>query len=128
MNETTISPVPPSRYENRSAPPPYIYAEQSTFNGLLIDEQPSSDVRKQFQQIAPSTEAQRHRGADRLTNPVSINLTTQENPGQVFVNATIQAHYQAVNEIHIPGITLVVEYDANGDGDYTDEGDVTLGG
>lgn len=105
----------------------YIYAEKSTFSGLLIDEQPSSDLSKKFQQIAPSTEAQRHRGADKLTNPLTINLTTQENPGQVFVNATIQAHYQVVNEIHIPGLTLAVEYDANGDGDYTDKNDVTLG-
>ncbi|WP_152420403.1 hypothetical protein [Halococcus thailandensis] len=41
--------------------------------------------------------------------------------------ARIQAHYQAVNEISIPGLTLAAEYDANGDGDYTDSGDVTLG-
>jgi hypothetical protein len=106
----------------------YIFAEESTFNGLLINEQPSSDVRMKFQQIAPSTEAQRHQGADRLTDPESINLSTQENPGQIFVNATIQAHYQAVNQITIPGLTLATEYDANGDGDYTDEGDITLGG
>lgn len=45
----------------------------------------------------------------------------------MFVNATIQAYYQVVNEIHIPGLTLAVEYDANGDSDYTDAQDVTLG-
>lgn len=106
----------------------YIDAEQSTFNGLLIDEQPTENIKKEFQQIAPSTEALRHRGADRLTDPESINITTQKNPGQVFVNATIQAHYQVVNEIHIPGLTLTAEYDANGDGDYTDAQDTILGG
>ena len=106
----------------------YIYAENSTFSGLLIDETNSADVSEEFRQVAPSTDAQRHRGADRLTNPRTINLTGGENPGQVFENATIQAHYQAVNQISIPGLTLATEYDANGDGDYTDEGDITLGG
>ncbi|HET7324779.1 MAG TPA: DUF6230 family protein [Halococcus sp.] len=106
----------------------YIYAEKSTFSGLLIDEQPSDDITEQFRQVAPSTGAERHSGMDQFTNPQTINLSGGENPGQVFVNATIQAHYQAVNEIHIPGLTLAAEYDANGDGDYTDEGDISLGG
>ena len=102
-------------------------ASNSTFNGLLIDEQNSEDPSEQFQQIAPSTDAQRHRGADSATSPKSINLSTQSNPGIVLQNATIQAHYQAVNEISIPGLTLATEYDANGDGDYTDSDDITLG-
>jgi hypothetical protein len=103
-------------------------ASSSTFNGLLIDEQPSSDLSQKFQQIAPSTEAQRTRGADRLTDPISINLSDQSNPGLVLQNATITATYQATNQISIPGLTLAAEYDANGDGDYTDEGDITLAG
>lgn len=102
-------------------------AESSTFNGLLIDEQNSEDLSKKFQQIAPSTEAQRTRGADSRTDPLSINLTDQENPGIVLQNATIKATYQAVNEIHIPGLTLAVKYDSDGDGSYTDDGSIALG-
>lgn len=102
-------------------------ADQSTFNGLLIDEQNSDDPSEKFQQIAPSTSEQRHRGADSATDPKTISLSDQSNPGIVLKNAEIQAHYQAVNEISIPGLTLAVEHDANGDGDYSDGGDITLG-
>jgi hypothetical protein len=92
----------------------------------LIDEQNSDDLSAKFQQIAPSTEAQRTRGADSLTDPISINLSDQSNPGIVLQDATIKATYQAVNEISIPGLTLVVEYSPN-DGDFTDSEDLTLG-
>jgi paraquat-inducible protein B len=101
-------------------------AEKSTFNGLLIDEQPSSDLSKKFQQIAPSTEAQRHRGADTLTDPLSIDLSTQSNPGIVLKDATIKATYQAVNQINIPGLTLAVKYDSDGGGGFSS--DYALGG
>lgn len=104
-----------------------IVAEESRFSGLLIDEENSEDVTEEFKQVAPSTREQRTEGLDAGTTGRTINLTGGENPGQVFENATIQAHYQAVNEISIPGITLATEYDTNGDGDYTDDGDVTLG-
>lgn len=39
----------------------------------------------------------------------------------------IQAHYQETNSISFLGLTLATECGANGDGDYTDEGDITLG-
>lgn len=105
-----------------------IEAEESRFSGLLIDEENSGDVTEQFKQVAPSTEQERTEGIDAGTTGKTIDLGSGENPGQVFENATIQAHYQATNSISIPGLTLATEYDANGDGDYTDEGDITLGG
>jgi hypothetical protein len=105
----------------------YIYAENSTFSGLLIDEE-NANYSEEFKQVAPSTEEQRQEGLDGVTGPPkTLDLSNASNPGQVFENATIKAHYQAVNQISIPGITLAAEYDANGDGDYTDDGDVTLG-
>ena len=105
-----------------------IDAEESRFSGLLIDEENSDDATEQFKQVAPSTQRERTEGIDRFTDPKTLDLDNGSNPGQVFENATIQAHYQATNSITIPGLTLATEYDANGDGDYTDEGDITLGG
>ena len=104
-----------------------LQADQSTFNGLLIDEENSDDASEQFKQVAPSTAEQRTEGVDGGQAPKTINLQDASNPGIVLKNASIQAHYQAVNEISIPGLTLAVEHDANGDGDYTDDGDITLG-
>ena len=101
-------------------------ADSSTFNGLLIDEENAERPSDQFKQVAPSTAEQRTEGVDAGQPPKSIDLSNASNPGIVLQNASIQAHYQAVNEISIPGITLATEYDANGDGDYTDDGDVTL--
>lgn len=106
----------------------YIHAEESRFSGLLIDEE-NANYSEEFKQVAPSTAEQRTEGVDGVTGaPKTIDLGNASNPGQVFENATIKAHYQAVNQISIPGITLATEYDANGDGDYTDDGDITLGG
>lgn len=105
-----------------------IVAEESRFSGLLIDEENTDDVTEEFKQVAPSTREQRTEGIDAGTTGRTIDLSGGENPGQVFENATIQAHYQAVNQISIPGLTLATEYDQNGDGDYSDEGDITLGG
>lgn len=107
-------------------------ASQSTFNGLLIDEENSDDVTEQFKQVAPSTSEQRTEGVDGNGafgggEAKTISLSDASNPGIVLQNASIQAHYQAVNEISIPGLTLTAEHDANGDGDYTDDGDITLG-
>lgn len=105
-----------------------IKAEQSTFNGLLMDERPAPTPRKQFQMFAPSTYDQRTMGMDKLTTGRIIDLKNYENqPGIVLKNVTIKATYLAANEMHIPGMTLAVKYDANGDGDYTDENDITLG-
>lgn len=105
-----------------------IEAEKSTFNGLLMDERPAPTPRKQFQMFAPSTAEQRRFGQDRLTTGRIINLKNYENkPGIVLENVTIKATYLAANEMHIPGMTLKVKYDANDDGDYTDENDITLG-
>jgi hypothetical protein len=101
-------------------------ADSSTFNGLLIDEENAERPSDQFKQVAPSTAEQRTEGVDAGQPPKTIDLSNASNPGIVLQNASIQAHYQAVNEISIPGITLATEYDANGDGDYTDDGDVTL--
>ena len=101
-------------------------ADSSTFNGLLIDEENAERPSDQFKQVAPSTAEQRTEGVDAGQPPKSLDLSNASNPGIVLQNASIQAHYQAVNEISIPGITLATEYDANGDGDYTDDGDVTL--
>ncbi|HET7324542.1 MAG TPA: DUF6230 family protein [Halococcus sp.] len=101
-------------------------ADKSTFNGLLINERPSSDFSEKFYQAAPSTAAQRHQGMDKFTSPKTIDLKDASNPGIVLEDATIKATYQAVNEIHIPGLTLAVEYDQNGDGDYSDGNDITL--
>lgn len=104
-----------------------LHAENSTFNGLLIDEE-NANYSDSFKQIAPATQKQRQEGIDGVTgNPKSIIRRNVSNPGMVLENVRIQAHYQAVNEISIPGLTLAAEYDANGDGDYTDSGDVTLG-
>jgi hypothetical protein len=101
-------------------------ASSSTFNGLLIDEE-NANYSDSFKQVAPSTEEQRQEGIDGVTgSPKTIDLSNASNPGIVLQNATIRAHYQAVNQISIPGITLAAEYDANGDGDYTDSQDVTL--
>ncbi|WP_435077028.1 DUF6230 family protein [Halococcus sp. AFM35] len=100
-------------------------ASSSTFNGLLIDED-NANYSDSFKQIAPSTAEQRTSGGDSFTDPKTIDLSNASNPGIVLQNATIRAHYQAVNQISIPGITLATEYDANGDGDYTDSEDVTL--
>ncbi|WP_049998271.1 DUF6230 family protein [Halococcus sediminicola] len=101
-------------------------ADSSTFNGLLIDEENADRPSDQFKQVAPSTAEQRTEGVDAGQPPKTLDLSNASNPGIVLQNASIQAHYQAVNEISIPGITLATEYDANGDGDYTDDGDVTL--
>lgn len=101
-------------------------ADSSTFNGLLIDEENAERPSDQFKQVAPSTAEQRTEGVDAGQPPKTLDLSNASNPGIVLQNASIQAHYQAVNEISIPGITLATEYDANGDGDYTDDGDVTL--
>ena len=106
----------------------FIYAEESRFSGLLIDEENSDDVTEEFKQVAPSTREERTEGIDAGTTGKTINLSGGENPGQLFENATIQAHYQATNQISIPGLTLATEYDRNGDDDYADEGDITLGG
>ncbi len=103
-----------------------LQASSSTFNGLLIDEE-NAEYSDSFKQVAPSTAEQRSEGVDGATGgPKTLDLSNASNPGIVLQNATIRAHYQAVNEISIPGITLATEYDANGDGDYTDDGDVTL--
>lgn len=102
-----------------------LQASSSTFNGLLIDEE-NAEYSESFKQVAPSTAEQRTEGSDGTIEPKTLDLSNASNPGIVLQNATINAHYQAVNEISIPGITLATEYDANGDGDYTDSGDVTL--
>jgi hypothetical protein len=102
-------------------------ASSSTFNGLLIDEE-NAKYSDSFKQVAPSTAKQRKEGVDGVTgSPKTLDLSKASNPGIVLKDVTIRAHYQAVNEISIPGLTLAAEYDANGDGDYTDGGDVTLG-
>jgi hypothetical protein len=101
-------------------------ASSSTFNGLLIDEE-NANYSDSFKQVAPSTAEQRQEGVDGVTGSAkTIDLSNASNPGIVLQNTTIRAHYQAVNQISIPGITLATEYDANGDGDYTDSEDVTL--
>lgn len=103
-----------------------LQASSSTFNGLLIDEE-NAKYSDSFKQVAPSTGEQRQEGVDSATGgPKTLDLANASNPGIVLQNATIRAHYQAVNEISIPGLTLAAEYDNNGDGDYTDDGDVTL--
>lgn len=84
-------------------------AGDSTFRGLSVDENHAQQATRKIGLRAPANfEDQQGR---------SIDLGA-ENPGITLQDADIQAHYLATNRIEIPGITLSVQYDQDGNGQY----------
>lgn len=105
---------------------PALSAESATFSGMVIDEEHVPDDEKDEESLrrmitlrapAEPTEEELPGGAR------TIDLDGGSNPGLTMQNARIRATYLATNEITLPNLGLEVQYDANGDGDYTDEGD-----
>lgn len=88
---------------------PSLSADSATFSGLEIDEEDSDDLNQIFDIQAPS---------DPDVETRQIDLDGGENPGLVMEDAEIDASYLATNEITLPGLSLDLQYDADGDGDY----------
>ncbi|MFB6166407.1 MAG: DUF6230 family protein [Haloarculaceae archaeon] len=86
---------------------PSINAGNATFSGLEIgDTGPDSNP---FQISSPS---------DPEVQPRTINLTGGQNPGLVMTDAKIHATYLATNQISMPNMSVSVQLDTNGDGQY----------
>lgn len=79
-------------------------AKKSTFNGQVINAQPSQNPERQFQQAA---------GAN--ADPEDGYLTDIEGgePGMVQKDVTIEMAYLASNEISLPGLNVDVEYNSS---------------
>lgn len=86
-----------------------IRADQATLRGQVIDESPAADPSEQF-----SIDAGRTPSEGQTVDPGADG----DQPGLVLENATIDAHYLATNRITIPGQSITIEYDPDGDGTY----------
>lgn len=90
-----------------------IQAETATFNQQVIDESNSDDPANQFG-IWSGNAAEEKVQDGRI---VDLN---NEGPAQRLTNTTITAHYLASSSISIPGMSLEVQYDEDGDGQYNE--------
>ena len=91
-------------------------AESATFNGQVINAQPSENPEQQFQQTAGEN-ADPEQGY--LTN------ITGEGPGMVQKDVKIDMVYLASNEITLPGLDVSVDYNAGGSDDSGDSGNAS---
>jgi len=87
---------------------PGLEAEEATFNGLRIEQTASENLSESFGVRAPSEPVEGR----------TVSLDGGENPGLVLENASLQASYLATNEITMPDLTLAMQYDADGDGEF----------
>lgn len=86
-----------------------IEAEEAVLREQVVDESPASDPNDRF-----TIDAQGNASEGETVDPT----TDSDKPGLVLKNATINAHYLATNRISIPGQTITVAYDPDGDGTY----------
>jgi hypothetical protein len=93
-----------------------IQAETAVFNQQVIDESNSNNPSQAF----GITAGDASKTLDKLPEDTRIVDLSNEGPGQVLKDATIQAHYLASSSISLPGLNLKVQYDSDGDGNYNE--------
>jgi hypothetical protein len=104
---------------------PQIAADNATFSGLTIQENPTEgpnditqwlQLRSNDDPASPLPET----GANVPTNELYKNYTGANSSeyGLVLNNPYIRSTYLATNQIQIPGLALEVQYDPDNDGDY----------
>ncbi len=90
-------------------------ADTATFNQQVIDESNSQDPSQQFGIWAGDASTEQ----GKLTEGRIISLEN-DGPAQTLEGANIQAHYLASSSISLPGLSLDVQYDSDGDGTYNE--------
>jgi hypothetical protein len=80
-------------------------AEKATFNGQVINAQPSDNPEKQFVQTA---------GENADPEDGYLTNISGSSPGMVQEGADIEMVYLASNEITLPGLTVDLDYDSKG--------------
>ncbi|WP_248903843.1 DUF6230 family protein [Halocatena marina] len=90
-------------------------ADKATFNQQVIDESNSDNPSESFGiWSGDASESQKKLEDGRLVD------TSNDGPAQNLENANITAHYLASSSISIPGLHLQVQYDNDGDGNYSE--------
>lgn len=92
-----------------------IEAESAEFNQQVIDESNSDNPSDQFGIWAGDASENQ----DKLQNG-RITDISNDGPAQKLEGANIQAHYLASSSISIPGLSLEVQYDEDGDGQFNE--------
>lgn len=78
-----------------------LHAKKSTFNGQVINAQPSQNPERQFRMTA---------GANAKPEDGYLTDINSGTPGMVQKDVTIEMAYLASNEISLPGLNVDVEY------------------
>lgn len=92
-----------------------IDAKTATFNQQVIDESNSNNPSQSFGiWMGDASKKQ-----DKLQNGRLVDMNN-DGPAQKLTNATITAHYLASSSISLPGLSLQVQYDDDGDGQYNE--------
>jgi hypothetical protein len=92
-----------------------LQAEKAVFNQQVIDEANEGGPSRSFgfwQGDAAKTQ-------NKLPDGRIVDISN-DGPAQKFKDVTIQAHYLASSSISLPGLTLEVQYDEDGDGNYNE--------
>ncbi|UPM43610.1 DUF6230 family protein [Halocatena salina] len=92
-----------------------IEADTAEFNQQVIDESNSNNPSDQFG--IWSGDASQNQ--DKLQNGKIVDIS-DDGPAQKLEGANIKAHYLASSSISIPGLSLEVQYDEDGDGQYNE--------
>ncbi len=90
-------------------------AENATFNQQVIDESNANDPSKSFGIWTGDTAENQ----DKLQNGRIVDLNS-DGPAQTLEDTEIRAHYLASSSISLPGLSLEVQYDDDGDGQYNE--------
>lgn len=92
-----------------------IEAESAEFNQQVIDESNSNNPSDQFGIWSGDASQEQ----DKVQDGKMIDVSS-DGPAQKLEGAEIQAHYLASSSISIPGLSLEVQYDEDGDGQYNE--------
>lgn len=92
-----------------------IEAESAEFNQQVIDESNSNNPSDQFGIWSGDASQEQ----DKVQDGKMIDVSG-DGPAQKLEGAEIQAHYLASSSISIPGLSLEVQYDEDGDGQYNE--------
>lgn len=92
-----------------------LQAEEAIFNQQVIDESNSANPSRSF----GFWQGDAARTKDKLPDGRIVDIAN-DGPAQKFKDVSIQAHYLASSSISLPGLTLEVQYDGDGDGNYNE--------
>ncbi|RRJ29155.1 DUF6230 family protein [Halocatena pleomorpha] len=92
-----------------------IEADTAEFNQQVIDESNSNNPSDQFGIWAGDAS----KNQDKLQDGKIVDISG-DGPAQKLQGANIKAHYLASSSISIPGLSLQVQYDQDGDGQYNE--------